>query len=265
MKKSITIILFLTALMTQAQVGIGVATENIEPSAQLEVKSTLKGFLPPRMTNDEKVAIATPVAGLVVWCTNCGAKGELQVYNGSKWTNMVGGIATIVPTKAVGDSYGGGIVAYILQPGDDRYVPNVTHGLIAATSDQSSAAAWGCMSNITGIASTNIGSGNGNTAALIDTCSGTPVIAAQIAQSYDGGGFSDWYLPSKDELNTLYLNKELIGGFSDGFYWSSSEGTSPYDDNYSWGQFFNNGIQQYYDNVFGVKAGLQNVRAVRSF
>ena len=54
--------------------------------------------------------------------------------------------------------------------------------------------------------------------------------AAGLARAYNGGVYTDWYLPSKDELNKLYLNKVVIGGFAggfpDGFYWSSSEDSS---------------------------------------
>ena len=63
-------------------------------SAMLDVTSTSKGFLPPRMTFLEKTAIASPPAGLMVWCRNCGIYGELQVYNGTNWTNLIGGAAS---------------------------------------------------------------------------------------------------------------------------------------------------------------------------
>ena len=63
-------------------------------SAMLDVCSTTKGFLPPRMTFLEKTAIASPPAGLMIWCTNCGTYGELQVYNGTNWTNIIGGAAS---------------------------------------------------------------------------------------------------------------------------------------------------------------------------
>ena len=72
---------------------VGTASPNA--SAVLEAASTTKGLLPPRMTNAQRNAIATPAAGLMVWCTNCGSAGELQVYNGTTWTNMVGGSASI--------------------------------------------------------------------------------------------------------------------------------------------------------------------------
>jgi uncharacterized protein (TIGR02145 family) len=51
----------------------------------LELESTTQGFLLPRMTYAQKTAIATPPAGLQVWCTNCGASGELQLFNGTIW------------------------------------------------------------------------------------------------------------------------------------------------------------------------------------
>ena len=84
-----------------AQVGIGTASPNA--SAVLEAASTTKGFLPPRMTQDQRNAIVSPAAGLMVWCTNCGASGEFQGYNGTTWTNLIGGTATSpAPTANAG-------------------------------------------------------------------------------------------------------------------------------------------------------------------
>ena len=96
--------LVFAGLTTKAQVGIGVAATDVNASAQLEVKSTNKGFLPPRMTVAQRDSISSPAAGLVLWCSNCGTSGELQVYNGSSWTNMVGGVASefIIPTVTTG-------------------------------------------------------------------------------------------------------------------------------------------------------------------
>ena len=79
-------------LSVMGNTSVGTATP--ETSAVLDVSSTSQGFLPPRMTYVQKSAIASPVAGLVVWCSNCGNSGELQVYNGTVWTNMIGGTAT---------------------------------------------------------------------------------------------------------------------------------------------------------------------------
>jgi hypothetical protein len=75
-----------------AQVGIGVPAENIHPSAELEVKSTKKGFLPPRMTMAERDAIVTPAAGLLIYQTDAVANNPvgLYFYDGTAWINGLG-------------------------------------------------------------------------------------------------------------------------------------------------------------------------------
>jgi hypothetical protein len=78
-----------------------IGTASPEASAALDVSSPTKGLLPPRMTNAQKSAISSPVAGLVLWCTNCGTSGELQVYNGTAWTNLIGGAGSgVLPSLA---------------------------------------------------------------------------------------------------------------------------------------------------------------------
>ena len=67
---SLTICTLFFATAVNAQVGVGVPAENIHPSAELEVKSTTKGFLPPRMTKAERDAIVTPAAGLLIYQTD---------------------------------------------------------------------------------------------------------------------------------------------------------------------------------------------------
>ncbi len=71
--------------------NVGIGTITPAASAQMEVSSNTKGFLPPRMTAAERDAISNPVAGLVVYCTNC---DELQVFNGTIWKNMSGAAAS---------------------------------------------------------------------------------------------------------------------------------------------------------------------------
>jgi hypothetical protein len=95
MKKILILLAILTSIVATAQsVGINADGGAANASAMLDVKSNTKGFLPPRMTYAEKTAISTPAAGLIVWCTDCGTAGELQVNNGTSWTNMTGGTAS---------------------------------------------------------------------------------------------------------------------------------------------------------------------------
>lgn len=90
-------------------------------------------------------------------------------------------------------------------------------------------------------------------------------IAARICDDYSvtvgSIVYDDWFLPSKDELNLLYLNRNAIGGFdvstSTGFYWSSTESDNAY---YAWWQGFLVGNQ-----VNNLKSFNKRVRAVRAF
>lgn len=85
----LAVLLFIS--LAQAQ-NVGIGTSAPAASAQLDVSSATKGFLPPRMTQTQRDAMTNPVPGLMIWCNNCVAPaGELQVFNGISWTNMSGG------------------------------------------------------------------------------------------------------------------------------------------------------------------------------
>jgi type II secretion system protein I len=165
--------------------------------------------------------------------------------------------------KNVGDSYGGGIVAYILVPGDPGYDASIQQGLIAATADQSNGIRWyNGLYIATGATGTLLGTGFANTNTIISIQGATTTsYAAGLARAYSGGGYTDWYLPSKDELNKLWVNRAKIGGFSSsGYYWSSSE-YSVYSAYYAWYQYFGSGYQSY-----SLKSSYSlRVRAVRAF
>jgi hypothetical protein len=91
-----------------SQVGIGTTTPNA--SAELDVTSTSKGLLPPRMTQVQRNAIVSPAAGLIIWCTDCVAAGELQVSNGTTWTNLFGGITGTTSAISCGTATNNGIL-----------------------------------------------------------------------------------------------------------------------------------------------------------
>jgi hypothetical protein len=159
---------------------------------------------------------------------------------------------------AIGDSYGGGIVTYILQNGDPGYSASVQHGLIATTADQNGGAAiaWSNITNtLVGTTGTAIGTGQANTTAIVGQ-GGCTSGAAYLCDQLSEGSYSDWYLPSKNELDKLYLNRVAIGGFDDYYYWSSSE-FSAYN---AWAQYFSTGEQPN-----GSKGNYSLVRAIRAF
>ncbi|MHC1706105.1 MAG: DUF1566 domain-containing protein [Bacteroidales bacterium] len=152
----------------------------------------------------------------------------------------------------IGDNYRGGKVAYILQAGDPGYVAAEAHGLIAAASDQSTGIQWYNGSyTTTGATATALGSGNDNTVTVVAN-QGAGNYAAKLCSDLVSGGYSDWFLPSKDELNKLYLNRVAIGGFADENYWSSSEASL----NSAWKQNFSSGFQGslYKNNDYYVRA-----------
>lgn len=178
------------------------------------------------------------------------------------------------PNKfVIGQSYGGGIIAYIDETGE--------HGLIAAKSDQTINSTSGYFSgtgvmwqqgvytgnttvfdvtNATGVA---LGTGKLNTDLIIakQNSTGRPFAAAALAIAYNGGGYSDWFLPSKDELYQLYLNRVAIGGFEASWYWSSTEKNTWYAEalDFITGNFDSNGGYK------GPGATPYKVRAIREF
>jgi hypothetical protein len=109
-------------------------------------------------------------------------------------------------------------------------------------------------------AGTAIGTGYENTLAIVgqDSGGGTADRAATKARAYRGpNNLSDWFLPSKDELNRLYLQKATVGVFVENFFWSSSESSA----DLAWVQIFFNGSQ----SDGGFKVSTFYVRPVRAF
>lgn len=120
----------------------------------------------------------------------------------------------------LGKTYQGGIIGYIFKSGDAGYIDGQTHGIIVAANDLGSYK-WGCQGDYWGT-SIGFGSGNTNTIMIASYCNDQNS-SAYACYTLSLNGYTDWYLPSKEELRALYLNSDAIGTFSAIKYWTSSE------------------------------------------
>ncbi len=253
MKQFFTLLaaLLLTAT-TYAQVGVGTTTP--DASAALDITSTTKGLLIPRMIETQRDAISSPATGLMIYQTD-GTVG-FYYYNGSSW----GEVAATSATYSIGDIVNGGVVFWLDSTGQ--------HGLVCAFSDVATSVGWGCfgsdLPNVPNVSSNGgnpsglgaeIGDGFNNTNNILKDCPTAP--AALAARSYG----PDWFLPSINELKQMYDNRvalEAVSGFTafSDYYWSSTE----YVNGSAWLQHFDTELQNHYSkNLYTF------VRAVRAF
>lgn len=148
------------------------------------------------------------------------------------------------------DTFAGGVVFYV----DSTNL----HGIVYALTDQSAAIKWdnGTYINITGATGSALGTGKANTNAII-TAQGIGDYAASLCRKYNGGGFNDWYLPSKIELHYMY--DLIFSTTNNGYYWSSTQ----YESHSAWCKYYNDLVGLYMDTY--PKYTTMRVRAVRSF
>ena len=248
-------VILLTA-NTYAQVVIGTTTP--DASSLLEVTSTAKGVLLPRMTATQRDAISSPATGLMIYQTD-GTVG-FYYYNGSSWAN-VGYTDALVSanTDVAANTAKVGYTDELVSANTDvaantlkvsytqpiytvntfyaelgGYViqisPNGKHGLVVAMQDQGTSTWY----------------------------EANDLLSNPSNHDADGKEFSDWRLPTKRELNLMYVVYNNGGGASLNpiYCWSSTEGG-----NYNaWGQSFNLGSQDSSN-----KDNTDSVRAVRAF
>jgi hypothetical protein len=159
--------------------------------------------------------------------TNISVEGNSLVFTLSDGSTQT--VAFPAQGIGIGDFYQGGIIVYMLKPGDPGYSTSVPHGLIAPPTDQG-AAIWGCDGlDLAGANQSIIGSGFQNTLDILAGCSQTN-IAARICDNLVFNGYSDWYLPSSGELTKIFTT-DNIGNFantyySNSYYWSSTENSA---------------------------------------
>ncbi len=219
---------------TEGNVGIGTRY----PASKLDVRGGIK-------IGNETAVCTSSIAGAIRF------NGTLfEGCNGTLWVSLsTQGLDEVI--YEIGDTGpAGGIVYYITNGGRS--------GLEAAPEDAGSGE-WGCYgTELPGADGHIVGTGAQNTADILKGCSESG-IAAEIADAYSFNGNGGWFLPSRIELNSLYQQKAVVGGFVNEKYWSSTESygyerwTAIYTD-------FATGIRG-----DGSKFNTNRVRAVRAF
>jgi hypothetical protein len=212
MKKYLLILLLGLALPWQVIYGqIAINNDGNPPdnSAILDLQSPDKGLLLPRIDFNDRPDPAA--AGLLIFVTANGPLGDnaLYFYDGTRWLKLAN------VNNGIGEQKEGGIVFWLDETGE--------HGLVSAMDDQYNTD-WGCAGTLIGpdAQHTDIGTGDLNTAAIIALCT-DDWIAAYSCDNLTLNGYSDWYLPSINELSEMYAQRAAIGGFGNVWFWSSTE------------------------------------------
>jgi len=168
---------------TYAQVGVGTTTP--DASSALDITSTTKGLLIPRMTETQRDAISPAATGLMIYQTD-GTAG-FYYYNGSSWSE----VAATSKTYSVNTFYAE-LGGYVIQ-----ISPNGKHGLVVAMQDQGTSTWY----------------------------EANDLLSNPSNHDADGKEFSDWRLPTQRELNLMYgvYSGSNAASLNSGFYLSSSE------------------------------------------
>jgi hypothetical protein len=239
----------------------GVVNAGVATAVPIDVTAVLNGYYRVYVANSQGV-LSAPASNIVTISVTRVSTVAVAVACAD------GGVCALGDTGP-----GGGVVFYVHASGGTfacgetlastcKYLEAApANWLTGTTSDPSRFWATNVNSNqttaVTGAAGTAVGSGYKNSLAIVAQTGNVAATSAAVeARAYRGpNNLSDWFLPSKDELNKLYLEKVRVGSFSDS-YWSSSE----VDPNVAWGQHFYNGFQGDFSKVIAL-----SVRPVRAF
>ena len=217
---SLTICTLFFATALNAQVGVGVPAENIHPSAELEVKSTTKGFLPPRMTNAERNSIATPATGLLIYQTDAVANNPagLYFYDGTAWKNGLGVVGATGATGPAGAKGATGATGAVGQKGADGQGAFTIAGQgITVSGDGSEQSPY--VISVASPCGLSIGQTyKGGIIFYLDHTGCHGLIAAPSDQSTS----SQWFVPQAEFTNAYPKENSYLAGLFEGEYNSSN-------------------------------------------
>lgn len=187
--------------------------------------------------------------GLLSCSDDSGYLDDVDFFGNMPIDQIPGYIASDTIELAVGDYHEGGVIFYLDQTG--------RHGLVASIEDLSIDAPW-WNGEFLQTHAWSESDGWENTFLIVKTQGDTSSYSAKLCDDYDIEGLEFWYLPSKNELNLLFENKDLFENIPMGLYWSSTE----YETGSVWVQDFFTGEQHL--NNSSDSAGIRT-RAIRRF
>jgi hypothetical protein len=212
--------------------------------------------------NPAPVSQAAPTTGTYTVGQN-GPAGGLTFYDNEPKAVLASAPVNTSLVYKVGDrGPAGGVIFYIKPSATDgwRYLE------AAPASTEWKDIAWSSSKSSVKGTNVDIGTGKQNTQVIVTHSlnTGESCRAAMLCDNFTSGGYDDWFLPSKGELNLMfvYLQEAGIGGFKADWYWSSSESG---DNNGAWAQRFSDGVQEGIGWSNGSKNYGRFVRAIRQF
>lgn len=232
-----------------------------DTSSILDIQSTNKGLLIPRMSLEQRDSIVLPAKGLLIYQVD--REPGFYYFNGNSWTTISG--QNNGNQHYIGEFYGGGVIFWVDKTGE--------HGLICSAHDISSDQLWSNnIGTLVGLAAQSDWNGSSNSFEIMQQ-PGHTNSAAKLCDDYTNddfgtGVYGDWYLPAIDQLSLLFQAKYMIDKaldndgnsltlvLSKAAYWSSTEA------------FFSTAWVQdiYYGYTYDdSKYYLYSVRAVRDF
>ena len=229
-----------TSATTSLKVGNASSTIlSVRNDGLIEMSSTTQGFLPPKMTRIQRNAIPSLTAGLIVWCTDCASNGELQIYNGVTWTNLIGGTAmgsrpdppTAIVATAGTNQASVSFTAPVSNGGNSitGYTVTSSPGNVTATGASSPIVVTGLSgtSYTFTVVATNV---NGNSVASLASNLVTPMECAAFTVTFTYNGSSVTYGRVLSTTGKCWLDRNLgalqvatsstdIDAFGDLFQW----------------------------------------------
>jgi chondroitin AC lyase len=233
---------------------------------ELEINVPFSGHGENWIAEQDKIQLLLPsgdMAGSSITMINGEKEGQPPIFE--RKDQLAWGRKSDPDAKHyLGEEYGGGIIVWLDETGEQ--------GLIVAKSDQHTGISWrngkavppqlygDHGDRMVNAVRNGIYGGKYNTAIIIPQYTADNIygdFAAKVCASCTEGGFGDWYLPSKDELDMVFQHKDNLGKFEGDLYWSSTE----YNIGFVWGQNFSGYGGQFTQN----KGSGYAVRCVRNF